>query len=461
MTKKLINKIISVLLLFIFSNSSAKTSISEQEVFDTGIKAYIYAYPLVMTEVTKENTIKPPFGKLWTNTLINFTDFPTDTFTTIVRPNLDTLYSFAWLDLEREPIVLSVPDTHGRYYLMELMDAWTNVFASLGKRTTGTTARDFIIVGPFWKGRLPKQHTIIRSPTNSVWVLGRTQTNGKKDYDFVHKIQSGYHLTPLSEWQKNKRIKPHNFSLRIKRAKPVPADIVDHMNAKTFYTQFVSSLKNNPPASADSFIVSLLKRIGITQDTNFSNPEYTEKYWGSLDKAMAAAKKKIAAKKDSLQTNNGWLTLLNIGKYGTSYATRAMIALLGIGANLPQDAVYPATFVDSQNQPLVGSNNYRMHFNKEQLPPVRAFWSIALYNNKGFLVKNPISRYALGDRDPLIYNKDGSLDIYIQHTSPSKDKEVNWLPAPAGNFNLCIRLYWPERQVLNGQWNPPPVKKIS
>lgn len=154
---------------------------------------------------------------------------------------------------------------------------------------------------------------------------------------------------------------------------------------------------------------------------------------------------------------NGWGVALDIGKYGTDYLKRATVAKIGIGANLPQDAVYPTAFVDSQNQKLNGKNKYVIHFDKNNLPPANAFWSITLYDQKSFLIPNSINRYALGDRDNLKYNKDGSLDIYIQNKPTNKNIVSNWLPAPVGSFNLTMRIYWPKKSVLNGTWTPPAI----
>ncbi|MGC2310847.1 MAG: DUF1254 domain-containing protein [Candidatus Babeliaceae bacterium] len=431
--------------------------ISEKEAFEIGVKAYIYAYPLVIMTVTQQAMTYRGIS----NKFVNIPTFPTYTFKNIVRPNVDTLYSFAWLDLSQEPLILSVPDTQGRYYLMELMDAWTNVFASLGKRTTGTKAQHFALVGPFWEGTLPQDIKKIKAPTSMVLILGRTQTNGKDDYTFVHQIQIHYTLTSLPEWDRSLiTTSSCTFWGSALSQQVAPVDKVAQMDVQTFYTVFTQALKNNPPQKQDCQILTELKKIGIEPGKDFEHTTLSSNIMSSLNKAMKEAQKTIAQKKDTIKTTNGWAMIFDIGTYGTDYLMRALIAQMGIGANLPQDALYPTAFIDSKGRPLNGAYNYVIHFDKDKLPPVNAFWSITLYNSKNFLVKNSIERYAIGDRDNFQLNQDGSLDIYIQHKTPGKDKELNWLPAPAADFNLTMRLYWPKKSVLNKKWDPPAITRI-
>lgn len=410
------------------------------------IAAYIYAYPLVIMQVTKDTMTrnKPALE----NRFFHIDRFPDDTFKDIVRPNVDTLYSTAWLDLTKQPIILSLPDTHDRYYVIELMDAWTNVFASPGKRTTGTKAQDMVIVGPNWTGKLPQGMQVIKSPTNMVFVIGRTQTNGKQDVDYVHAIQKGYALKPLNAFWSRKPL----FINSAVSGSIAPVDQVKAMDATHFYTIFSKALKNNPAPAIDSKILEVIQKIG---DTHTLDPQTLK----TLNAAIPAAQQQLEKKDFPLQ--NGWLMFTHIGIYGTDYNTRAVVAHSGIGANLPEDALYPTAFVDGNDKPLTGQNKYVIHFDKNKLPPVNAFWSITIYGQDDFLIKNPINRFALGDRDNYTLNKDGSLDIYIQHASPGTDKENNWLPIPSGPFNLTMRLYWPKKEVLNGTWKLPPIRKVS
>jgi hypothetical protein len=432
-------------------------SSTQQQQNSAAVDCYIYAYPLVLMEVTK-NLMVQQSSDIRINQFTHISEFPTASFKDIVRPNIDTLYSFAWLDLSVEPIILSVPDTHGRYYLMELMDAWTNVFASLGKRTTGTKAQHFVIVGPGWQGTIPEGIERISSPTNMVFILGRTQTNGKKDYGAVHAIQAGYVLKPLSTWAKQSAPLPR-FMASALASRTGPMEYVDGLDAQKFYEIFAQALEKNPPAPADKPMLTALKSFGIEAGKEFQKDTLSASVLVELNQAIAKAGKKMIVLQNSLKPIQGWIIMMNIGTYGADYLTRAMIARIGIGANLPEDAVYPTAFVDDEGRPLSGNNTYVIHFDADKLPPVNAFWSITLYNEQGFLVANNLNRYGLGDRDKLAYNGDGSLDMYVQHESPGSGKESNWLPAPAGKFNLTMRLYWPQEAILNGAWTPPAVRK--
>ena len=439
-----------------------KIPLLKNEIYDIGLKAYIFAYPFVLLQVTKEMSVDE-LSEMHLNRFAHMREFPTTNFHYIVRPNVDTLYSNAWLDLNAEPIILSVPDTHDRYYLMEMLDAWTNVFASIGKRTTGTQAQQFAIVGPDCQGTIPNGLHIIHAPTNTIWILGRTQTNGKKDYAFVHKIQDGYTLTPLTAFQQKKKIMGTYLKNISKSSQGSPSEIIEKMDIKTFYTLFVEGLRNNPPAKDDAPLLKELHNIGIVAGKDFESKQLSNDVLSSLEEAKKDALKIFKDQSIAFtKPVNGWnIMRSNIGIYGTDYLMRAIVAFIGIGANLPEDAVYPTAFIDGDGNQLHGTNAYVIHFNKDEIPPVNAFWSVTLYDKNSFLVSNPIDRYALGDRDPLTYNDDGSLDIWIQSEEPNVAKKSNWLPSSEDNFNVTLRLYWPKESVLNGAWNPPAIVKIN
>jgi hypothetical protein len=382
-----------------------------------------------------------------------------------VSPNADTLYSQGWVDLKQEPIVLSVPDTHGRYYLMEMLDGWTDVFGSPGKRTTGTGKGNFAITGPGWSGTLPAGMKEIKSPTALIWIIGRTQTNGKADYAAVHAIQDGYKVTPLSAWGKS-YAPPKDVPVDSKvDMKTPPAELVAGMDAVTFFNRLAMLMKDNPPAAADGPIVAQMASIGIVPgqpfDVNKNGSDATKAISDGVDDGRKRVVE-LGANPGIGKSENGWMLLTSgIGDWGTNYDARAGVALVGLGGNLVADAFYPWTRVDGDGQPLNGANKYTLHFDKGQTPPVNAFWSLTMYNAKQAFVANPINRYAIGDRDKLKFNTDGSLDIYVQHDSPGKDKESNWLPADAGSFNVVMRMYWPKETAFNGAWSPSPIKKVS
>jgi hypothetical protein len=423
-------------------------------------EAFFYGYPLVLMAVSRD-VLTTGRGKAPVNHFHHLREFPDHTFTDVVSPNADTLYSSAWIDVSREPLVLSLPDTDGRYYLMPLLDAWTNVFASPGKRTTGTQKGDYAITGPRWRGGLPADLQELRAPTEIIWLIGRTQTNDKSDVAAVNELQDQYKLIPLSSWKLGDapRIKPIG-SLPIDTVTS-PVDQVARMDARTFFGRFAELLRGNPPYVTDAAMIEKLDHIGIVPGHSFAEGTFDSAGVTALEAGARDGLKKIiaSATENSDQMINGWRIGMGHGAFGTDYATRARVALVGLGANLSEDAVYPMTRVDSDEEPLSGRNRYVLHFERNQLPPVNAFWSLTMYNARQAFVGNPISRYAIGDRDRLQFNTDGSLDLLLQYKSPGSEYESNWLPAPADAFNLILRLYWPKREVLDGAWVPPPVQR--
>ncbi|MGO4221389.1 DUF1254 domain-containing protein [Lysobacter sp. TAF61] len=430
--------------------------------------AYLFGYPLVLVDVTRAvstNVADASDGeKAPTNQFLHKREFPDYTFTDVVSPNADTLYSIAWLDLSKEPMVLSVPDMGKRFYMMEMMGAWTDVFASPGSRTTGTGKGDFAVVGPGWKGTLPEGLKTIQSPTNLVWLIGRTQTNGKSDYKAVHAIQDKYRLVPLSGWGKPYQA-PTGLPVAadIDMKTPPPAQVAS-MDAATFFGRLNRLMQDNPPSAADAPALERFAKLGIAPGKPFDAASLDPAVAAALDEGMKAGREKLIAETKAPRGKeiNGWTVLPpNVANFGTDYSTRAVVALVGLGANLPSDAIYPHAVADSDGQPLNGANRYTMKFAKGQLPPVKAFWSITTYNDKQAFIQNPINRYAIGDRDKLRFDPDGSLTLYIQKDSPGKDKEANWLPVPEGSFNLFMRLYWPEQTIVDGTWKMPPVERVK
>jgi hypothetical protein len=441
------------------------TPISEQSASDIGAEAYVYGFPLVLMDVTRRvttNVPQPGENAAPINQLGHKRSFPDDTFTAVVTPNADTLYSFAFLDLAKGPTVLTVPEM-GRYYLMQMLDAWTNVFASPGTRTTGNGKGHFAIVGPGWKGKLPEGVKELRAPTNLVWMIGRTQTNGEKDYPAVRAIQDQYKLTPLSAWGQTwtpPADVPVDKSVDMETP---PVKQAAKLDAAMFFTRLSALMQDNPPAAADAEALQRFAAIGIVPGEPFQLNQLDPAVARDLEQGVSLGRAKIfaEAKQPHGKVVNGWEFMTDVGRYGTDYLWRAVVALLGLGANLPEDALYPRRTVDSDHRPLTGMNKYVIHFAKGQLPPVGAFWSISMYNSRQTFVKNPINRHAIGDRDSLAFDADGSLTLYVQNESPGRDKESNWLPAPAEGFNLFMRLYWPEKEILDGNWKPPQVQNLA
>jgi hypothetical protein len=429
------------------------------------VNAYVYFYPLILMDLTRKqmtNLDEKEFGKGPMNKFVNVPAYPPADFKAVVRSNFDTLYSSAWLDLSSEPLVVSAPDTGGRFYLLPMIDMWTDVFASPGSRTTGTKAGDFLITPPGWSGTVPAGLTQIASPTSYVWVIGRTRTDGPPDYDAVHKVQAGYTITPLSGWGKAAKPVTVNTDPSVDMNTP-PMVQADTMATGAYFAYAAELLKIHPPHITDQPILAQMKTIGIEPGKSFDLSKLDPAVQKGLEGVPADAQALMKWKIPTLaRVVNYWsMNTDTMGVYGNYYLKRAIVAQVGLGANVPEDAIYPLNLGDSEGKPLDGANRYTIHFDKGATPPVGAFWSLTLYDMAGFQVGNALNRFAVSSWMPFVHNADGSLDLYFQSDSPGKDKEANWLPAPKGPFNLTMRLYAPESDALTGKWNPPPIKKAG
>ena len=441
--------------------------LTEQEVHHIAVDAYIYFYPLLSMDITRLQSTNieadKEFGKGPMNTFVNVPAYPPADLKVVVRINFDTLYSIAWLDLTKEPQVVSAPDNR-RAVLpsLPMLDMWTDVFASPGWRTTGTEASNFLVTPVGWTGTSPQEFTPIGAPTPYVMIIGRTRTDGPKDYDAVHRIQAGYKVTPLSRWGKA----PEPAAVKIDPTvdmKTPPKIQVDTMPAAKYFTYAAELLKLHPSHITDEPIIARMKRIGIEPGKSLDFSKLDPTAQKALEGAPANARKIMAWKVATIaRVANGWsMNTDTMGVYGNYYLKRAIVSQLGLGANLPEDAIYPMNLADDTGKPLDGSHQYTLHFDKGATPPVNAFWSVTLYDAEGFQVPNALNRFAVSSWMPFKTNADGSLDLNFQNESPGKDKEANWLPAPKGAFNLCLRLYGPKSDALTGKWNPPAVHQVQ
>ena len=444
----------------------AQSSLAEQEAYAIGIEAFIYFYPLISMDITRRVLTNAVPGKADVapmNQFLHRREFPDANFRVVVRPNFDTLYSSAWIDLTQEPIVASAPDTQGRYYMLPMLDMWSDVFAVPGKRTSGTAAANWALVPMGWRGELPAGVERIDAPTPYVWLIGRTQTNGPQDYAAVHQVQDGYQLTPLSQWGQTPQPVQSVFDPTVDMETD-PLMQVNTMPADRYFSYGAELMKINPPHLTDWSILARMKRLGIEPGKRFDFAALPSSVQQQLARATEDGLQMLVEKQSVLAPIvNGWrVSTDSIGVYGNFYLKRAMTALIGLGANPPEDAIYPVVVTDVDGQPVTGANNYVLHFDPDELPPVDAFWSITMYDAEGFQVANPLNRFAIGDRDSLNFNPDGSLDLYIQHASPGADQESNWLPAPAeGTLGITMRLYAPKPEVLDRSWAPPPIQRVS
>jgi hypothetical protein len=359
-------------------------------------------------------------------------------------------------------MIVSTPDTSGRYYLLQMLDMWSDAFAAPGKRTSGTKAGQFAVVPPGWQGELPTGVQSIAAPTPYVWILGRTQTNGTKDYAAVNQVQDGYTITPLSRWGQEPQPITVTIDPSVDMTTPT-LEQVNRMSAGVYFAYGAELMKLHSPHITDWSILARLQRIGLSPGKSFAIETLDPAIQQALEQAPMDGLQAMRAKALMLaRLVNGWyMPTDTIGVYGNYYLKRAIVAMVFLGANQPEDAIYPIAFADADEEPLNGDNNYVLHFDKETLPPVEAFWSVTMYDQDGFPVANPLNRFAIGDRDALRYNADGSLDLYLQHGSPGPDKESNWLPAPRGSLGVTMRLYMPKAAALDGYWVPPALQRLK
>ena len=434
--------------------------LSADEAREIAIEAYVYGYPAVITELTRRVSLARPGAAM--NRFSHRQAFPDASFTDVVRPNADTLYSVLWFDLVAEPLAIRVPASGGRYWLLQMLDQWTDTFAVPGSRTTGNGEQLIVLAGPGWSGELPKGAMLIRSPTASGWIIGRTQTNGVADYAAVHRFQAGMNALPLSRLGQDGSAPSPRMDPAWDLKTP-PVELIEKLDAQQYFGLLAELMRSNPPHANDYPVVQRMTRLGLEPGKPFVLDTLPPQARRAFEGAAAPALKQIKGMLQTMgQRRNGWRTNLTaIGTYGTDYRARAAIAFGGLGANPVEDAVYPSAFADADGEALASDRRYILHFDKEQIPPVRAFWSLTMYDQRQLFAANPIGRYAIGDRDALQFNADGSLDLYIQRESPGADKQSNWLPAPAsGPFTMNLRLYWPKPEVLDGRWSAPALRCV-
>lgn len=425
-------------------------------------EAYLYLYPLVTMDVTRRLAtsvpagVKPGLGPA--NDFSHHREYPGGDFRDVVRPNYDTLYSIVFLDMMDGPMVISVPEAGDRYYMLPMLDMWTDVFAVVGTRTTGNEAGHYAVVPPGWGSELPEGVARIDAPTPVVWIIGRTQTNGPSDYESVNRFQDRLAVTPLSSWPGPPPPVEFQPDGSFDMATP-PLEQIHSMDGAAFFSYAAGLMSRHRPHLVDQPMVARLARIGIEAEKPLGFDELSAEVQAALNAAPKVMQRKMQQVIPTLNpVVSGWsFATSGIGVYGTNYLLRAVIAMVGLGANLAEDAVYPLLLHDSNGEQPVGDQDYALHFPADQLPPVDAFWSVTMYDQEGFPATNELERYALGDRDPLAYNSDGSLDIYIGNRQPEGAPISNWLPAPSGPIGVTMRLYSPRPDVLDRGWAPPPL----
>jgi DNA sulfur modification protein DndE len=433
-----------------------------------GIRAYIYGIPLLDSErvfrTSTSTNVQDGSGAGPVNQFSHFRRLANPLDRTVVAPNHDTLYSMAWLDISRQPMVLHMPLVHGRFTVMELLDPYTENFAEVG--SVGHPPGNYAIAGPHWRGRLPRGVHLIRAPQDRVWVIGRTYIRNAADTPNVVRIQNEYGLTPLDRWGTAYRpARPRHVVSRPTQYH-VPGTTLG-ANPLAFFDALGDELRRFPPPTRDRPLLTALAGVGIGPGRHPSTEALSADVRQALHDAVAAGAAQVKADTQQLflsgaPKHNGWL-VASTGTYGTRYTNRAMVDAIGLGAPRSYLAMYPFTVTDRNLRPLNGSTRYVAHVAARYIPfPARSFWSLTMYDSGGFFVPNSAHVYLINNRSPIVRNADGSLDIYIQPNPPSDaGQRRNWLPSPAGRaFRLILRLYRPVNipGILSGQtWQPPTV----
>lgn len=443
--------------LYVWTSSSDQSRSAKAATI--GVDAYIYGYPLVVMDAARQAALTPKEAgqAAIINTFQHFREQTPSVGVHSVSPSIDTLYSSARLDLSTGPLLLHIPETTGRYYFIEMFDGWGNLFANPGTRTTGSQAADFVIVGPQWEGIISLDNPQLKSSTNMVWITLRLELFGTDDSATAQALQDQFSLSPLG----SSTVSPPTFIASV-RPSPPSASLVSNMKARSYFNALEKLLTTNPPSAADAPLLERIATVEIFPDREPEKLTRDPAIERGLEQAVGIAQEKIkAAVPSTYKKVNGWDVFnTEIGTYGTDYLLRASVAASDLGTPLLQDAVYPSTGVDSEGMALSGAHRYTIHFTKEGLPPVNAFWSLTMYNVDHAFVENPIHRYCLQSHQTLHYNADGSLDIIIQKDEP-QEKNVNWLPCPEGDFNLIMRMYWPKPEVFDGVWSLPAVVRAQ
>ena len=428
-------------------------ALSPSEISTIAKEAFIWGYPIVDNySVLYDQALNPnsPTFRAPLNQISHAKNVATPQDKSIVAPNVDTPYSYAWLNLQAEPIILTLPKVKkGRYVAIQLIDSYTYIIDYIKPSHAGKTS--YMLVGPEWTGQAPKGiEKVIRADTNIVLALYRTELLNTKDIETVHSLQKQYLVQTLSEYEsKPDQAKPSLPPL----VKPV--DIRKDPTNIEFFTALNWMLSSMPTLPQEINLRNQFAKIGIKPREVFnpSSPEEKEAIIAGMQAGLQEMVARAGKVKSSAELFGSRAFL------GNDYLTRAVAAMIGIYGNAAQEFLgvgYPA---DSNGKPFNGKNNYQIHFKKGQFPPVDGFWSITAYGADRFLYANTLNRYKLSSHmlPQFIEDPDGGVTFYIQHTSPGWDKEKNWLPVPSGPFILTFRTYLPKEPIRSGQWKAPPV----
>jgi len=448
--------------------------------FNLGVQAYIYGQPLLDTErvydSTTSVTVPDHIGDAPANQFSHFVKLATEKEGVVVAPNADTLYGIAWLKLDHAPIVIHVGESEpDRVNVAEMLSPYTENFANIGSGVSGLIAPgSYIVAGP---GQLEGEEEsqglkIIRSPYSRVWVIARTLVKSPEDLPAALAIQEETQLVPLRKWAK--------FGLGYRP--PEPKTIITKPTIHTipgtqakedqlrYWAALGRALKKFAPPAADQPILEQMAAMNIGPGKAPTGKNSSKGTLQGLREAVSAGPLEVGIHVKGLfeagfAAHNGWL-VASLGHYGTNYVARAAADKLGLGAPTPNLSIYPLALTDRTGAKLTGANRYVAHYPASDFPfPITGFWSLTMYETNGFFVANVLNRFTIGNRSNLQFNLDGSLDVYIQPGEPANETQrENWLPAPAGEFELVMRLYGTYPEAIPGiieggptHWQPPTV----
>ena len=449
----------------------SQLSDAEYEAFYLGANAIIWGYPAVLFEDlmrgrTQPDIVKKGNPQTQVNQFGSVRELRGPEYKQIATPNNDTLYTQSFCDVSKEPLVLSVPKVDAeRYYCIQFWDPNGDTKHYVGSRETGREAGNYVIVGPDWEGKLPKDLKRIDLEYNCIVLWGRVGVRGAADLENAHAIQDGLYVTLLSKYDGVAKLVPVDMEFSKQRvAYNPPADLPKELE---LYYKLAQSLKHTPAKQQDAVVFKSLEQIGFTdKGLTFDYKSLSPAQQKGLAMGSQYAQHLIDVNAQTTgQIINGWRWSPKSGVMGDDYLFRAAFAKWFTGGHAPEEAVYMDGRNDDKGEALDGSkHSYTMHFKAGELPPVSAFWSLSMYHlSDGSFVENSIERYSIGERtDGLTKNADGSLDLYLQAKAPTDPKEkANWLPCPEGGFYLNMRFYVPDEKLQKGEWTPPYVEQVK
>lgn len=449
------------------SQDAKKSTPSASETWDIVADAYTFTLPLMMMDATSAfstNTVEATSEKAPTNQLYHAAHLADSTSKMVVTPNVDTIYSQCWMNLSEEPLVFHKPAAD-RFLSVEILDYYTNSVAILGTGGDTQEARTYLITGPGWEGVVPDGLVQVEIPTNGAWLLVRTLIDGQDDMANVQALQEQMQVALLSDYAQTGFMHEAPKGSYSSDYDYVPVEHVLSMDPQSYFSRANELMVDNPPTAADAAMVERMATIGVGPGLTFDFESLGADGKEQWVKMLEGMRTQLEDESLPFMKSLGIWHFFGepIAEFGTAYAYRASVALEGFGANPVSVAIYPRAEQDENGAVLNGENSYRVHFEKDQLPPVGqyGFWSITAYGDDDFLIDNELDRYCINDRSGVVLNEDGSLDLYVQAEAPKDEAlRANWLPIGEGGFHLYLRIYIPSDMILQGAWQPPTVNKV-